>query len=456
MLKMYAPNLSEATLSKLVSAFGQLRKLSDQGLISYPYSTREIVNIVKHLEKFPEDSLSNVLANVYDFDHFAEQSDLKNTFKEIMRKHGIPIEASSFQINMAKTVQMPGILPMQKINIKLLEQNDMSYSISSIMNLNWSKLGELEHEININKFKVEKHESRVESFSELRSVWSLANRQQIITDLLVVKNNQNLDLIYMTGIKPLSIVQLNTNKNEAIELNLSNFFRFAWKLYFPRVKLLPIENEFNKVLMYEENSNELYKIDFDSFSLYKLEKNLHESSSNALHLVNKAKKTINKYFVDQSQSNKMIANNNGIFISYKSNTNNLVFDYLQENKEINLNLNNVLDNMKLGINQVTLLNSSSVLISGYDQIKIINSDDLSPKDLKYFIINFPSRLGDYDLNQLNDQIKLYSIDKNILGYEDDLIVSDVSLKSFNDNMNQQTSNLLKVSVLFNLSNLITF
>lgn len=446
MLKMYAPNLSQATLSKLVSAFGQLRKLSDQGLISYPYSTREIVNIVKHLEKFPEDSLSNVLANVYDFDHFAEQSDLKSTFKEIMRKHGIPIEASSFQINMAKTIQMPGLLPMQKININLLEQNDMSYSISSIMNLDWSKLGQIEQETNVNKFKVEKHESRVESFSELRSVWSLSNRQQIITDLLVVKNNQNSDLIYMTGIKPLSVVQLNTATNEAIELDLSNFFRFAWKLYFPRVKLLSIEQESNKVLLFEENSNELYKIDFDSFTLYKLEKNLYEASSNALHLVNKAKKTINKYFVDQSQSNKMISNNNDIFISYKSNTNNLVFDYLKENKSINLNLNNVLGNLKLGISQVTPLNSNNVLLTGYDQNKILISDDLSPKDLKYFIIKFPSSLGNHDLNQLNNQIKLYSIDKNILGYDDDLIISDICLKNLNDNMNAEKNNILKVSI----------
>ncbi len=444
---MYAPNLSEATLSKLVSAFGQLRKLSDQGLISYPYSTREIVNIVKHLEKFPEDSLSNVLANVYDFDHFAEQSDLKNTFKEIMRNHGIPIEATSFQINMAKTIQMPGILKMQKINTKLLEQNESSYSISSVMNLDWSKLGEIERETNINKFKVEKHESRVESFSELRTVWSLSNKQQIITDLLAVKNNQSSDLIYMTGIKPLSVVQLNTSTNEAVELNLSNFFRFAWKLYFPRVKLFSIENNPYQVLLHEENSNELYKIDFGSFSLYKLEKNLNEASSSPMHLVNRAKKTINKYFVDQSQSFKMFANNNDLFISYKFNTNNLAFDYLKENNEINLNLNNILDNMKLGINQVTQLNSNSVLLSGYDQNKIINSDDLSPKDLRYFIIKFPSNLGGYDLNQLNNQFKLFAIDKNILGYEDDLIISDVILKNLNTNT--EASNALKVVFFFN-------
>ena len=82
--KRYAPNVSENVLSKLVAAFSSLRKLSDQGLISYPFSTREIVNIPKHLEKFPNDSLASVIANVSDFDHFSDQNDLKNTFREVI------------------------------------------------------------------------------------------------------------------------------------------------------------------------------------------------------------------------------------------------------------------------------------------------------------------------------------------------------------------------------------
>lgn len=84
MLRMYAPNVSQKTLNKLVGAFNSLRQLSDQGLIAYPYSTRELVNIVRHLEKYPDESLASVLANVYDFDHFAEQNELKMTFKEVI------------------------------------------------------------------------------------------------------------------------------------------------------------------------------------------------------------------------------------------------------------------------------------------------------------------------------------------------------------------------------------
>ncbi|MEQ2213835.1 hypothetical protein XENOCAPTIV_021786 [Xenoophorus captivus] len=50
MLKQYGPDVPEATLQKLVAAFGELRSMADQGTITYPYSTREVVNIVKHLQ----------------------------------------------------------------------------------------------------------------------------------------------------------------------------------------------------------------------------------------------------------------------------------------------------------------------------------------------------------------------------------------------------------------------
>lgn len=50
LLKRYGPNVDEQIIFKLVKAFGKLRNMADQGLVSYPYSTREVVNIVKHLE----------------------------------------------------------------------------------------------------------------------------------------------------------------------------------------------------------------------------------------------------------------------------------------------------------------------------------------------------------------------------------------------------------------------
>ena len=50
LLKQYAPDVDDKVIQKLVKLFGELRSMSDQGLVSYPYSTREVVNIVKHLQ----------------------------------------------------------------------------------------------------------------------------------------------------------------------------------------------------------------------------------------------------------------------------------------------------------------------------------------------------------------------------------------------------------------------
>lgn len=50
MLKQYGTSVDDSLLTKLVSAFAELRMMADEGLIAYPYSTREVVNIVKHLQ----------------------------------------------------------------------------------------------------------------------------------------------------------------------------------------------------------------------------------------------------------------------------------------------------------------------------------------------------------------------------------------------------------------------
>lgn len=50
LLKYYGPNVPNTIIEKLVDIFGELRMMADQGLLIYPYSTREVVNIVKHLE----------------------------------------------------------------------------------------------------------------------------------------------------------------------------------------------------------------------------------------------------------------------------------------------------------------------------------------------------------------------------------------------------------------------
>lgn len=67
LLRQYGPHVNEQTIHKLVKAFGELRNMADQGLVSYPYSTREVVNIVKHLEVSEQNFFKRIYIGILIF-----------------------------------------------------------------------------------------------------------------------------------------------------------------------------------------------------------------------------------------------------------------------------------------------------------------------------------------------------------------------------------------------------
>ena len=103
-----------------IQAFSELRAMADEGSITYPYSTREVVNIVKHLQvklltysfvklfisqRFPDDGLGTVVRNVFDFDGYSKEvwistfmivkmfnfyllCQVRDTLTEVLHKHG--------------------------------------------------------------------------------------------------------------------------------------------------------------------------------------------------------------------------------------------------------------------------------------------------------------------------------------------------------------------------------
>ena len=83
------PRRPEALLRMLTSAFRELRESVDAGKLVYPYSTRELTNIVRHLAKYPGDTITSVLENVFAFDAYDPQ--LRETLFRIFQRHGIPL-----------------------------------------------------------------------------------------------------------------------------------------------------------------------------------------------------------------------------------------------------------------------------------------------------------------------------------------------------------------------------
>jgi von Willebrand factor A domain-containing protein 8 len=90
LLQSYGPNVDPALIRSLAGSFAELRSLSDNGDISYPYSTREAVAVIKHLEGYPEDGVVVSLHNVLDWDSFDEST--YAVLGKVFQRHGIPVE----------------------------------------------------------------------------------------------------------------------------------------------------------------------------------------------------------------------------------------------------------------------------------------------------------------------------------------------------------------------------
>lgn len=91
LLQKYGPDVPHSTIRKLVIAFDELRTMADVGQLSYPYSTREVVNIIKHLQKFPAEDMVELIGNVLDFDRYTPE--MLELVTAVLQKHGFAIEA---------------------------------------------------------------------------------------------------------------------------------------------------------------------------------------------------------------------------------------------------------------------------------------------------------------------------------------------------------------------------
>jgi hypothetical protein len=93
LLQAFAPTVSEATVRKLAQTFADLRQLNDSGVLSYPFSAREAVAIVKHLQAFPQDPAEAAVEDILGFDGMNPQ--VRSVVAEVFHKHGFQITADA-------------------------------------------------------------------------------------------------------------------------------------------------------------------------------------------------------------------------------------------------------------------------------------------------------------------------------------------------------------------------
>ncbi|KAI0772733.1 AAA domain-containing protein [Trametes elegans] len=89
LLSQLAPQLSEDLILRLVAAFHDLRKAYEGGTLTYPYSLRELLNLVRHMQAFPGDPLQEALRNVFDFDVYKPDTIAK--LAAILDHHGLVV-----------------------------------------------------------------------------------------------------------------------------------------------------------------------------------------------------------------------------------------------------------------------------------------------------------------------------------------------------------------------------
>uniref|UniRef100_A0A7N8XB65 von Willebrand factor A domain-containing protein 8 n=1 Tax=Mastacembelus armatus TaxID=205130 RepID=A0A7N8XB65_9TELE len=267
MLKQYGPDVPDAILQKLVAAFGELRSMADQGTITYPYSTREVVNIVKHLQKFPGEGLANVVRNVFDFDSY--NKDTREVLIEALHKHGIPIGAKPSSVTLAKELPLP--------EVKMTGY----WTINQGGNARRKLLCPTEtHPIDIKGpvflrvqgYPCNRQESRALSFSEEKAHWQLPmNEVNIICDehLTHIKSS---DVLYVATCNPVSLYSMKEGGETIRSMELYDVFpRTISGVWQPFVTIAPLGSPLDgQVVLHEEQSNTVLHLDMETGAVRRL------------------------------------------------------------------------------------------------------------------------------------------------------------------------------------------
>ncbi|KAK4323774.1 hypothetical protein Pmani_005546 [Petrolisthes manimaculis] len=272
LLRSYGPDVPQRTMERLVAAFGELRDLADQALIQYPYSTREVVNIVKHLQTFPDDGVAKVVRNVVDFDSWS--GDAREILVRVMHSNGIPIDTSPVNVNLAKKIPLPEprlvgqwrVTPGRSLPYTSLMQLPVQHQ--SLRYKSAVRLG-------VTYLAVDEIEMRSDVFSEQQSYWALpVHDTALVTDVAVIPGGSQdplEDHIYVATVAPAAIHSLvPKEKNKPLKQILLHEVLPSYRsAYQPRLKMVTLPD--GNLVAHEEVSNTLLKLDVNSGSVEQIQ-----------------------------------------------------------------------------------------------------------------------------------------------------------------------------------------
>jgi hypothetical protein len=86
-LRSYGPNVNPDIIDNLVQIWEELRLAHVKGTVVYPFSLREAVGVIKHINEFPSDGIQEAVENVISFDRF--DASLMKRLNSIFLDNGI-------------------------------------------------------------------------------------------------------------------------------------------------------------------------------------------------------------------------------------------------------------------------------------------------------------------------------------------------------------------------------
>nr|KAF7423742.1 hypothetical protein H0235_009025 [Vespula pensylvanica] len=300
LLKQYGPNVDEKIIQKLVKAFGELRGMADQGLVSYPYSTREVVNIVKHLEKFPKEPLPVVVRNVFDFDRYSPE--VFDTLVTVLHKHGIPIGTSPNNIALAKEISLPEIKVCGSWNV-------LNISKVAPVQERYIKLKAVSYPIR-SSHVLDRVEARSVWFTELQSYWTVPlNESGLVVSLTVTKGTKGDgtdDKVHVLTANPLSLFTMNLENETIQEIKIHGLIKE--RSHNVTLSSYTIASDkIGNVFVHEGSNNSLLMINTDKASVQQV-----QLSSILEQTVDKISNTLGRQNLNWKMLPELIASENQI------------------------------------------------------------------------------------------------------------------------------------------------
>lgn len=126
LLKSYGPSVDVDIVMKLANSFAQLRQLNEQGDLQYPFSVREAVSIIKHVEKYPQDSIAAAIESVIAFDSLLPRT--RSRIAAVFQKHGLFVPLT---LNDCNALLNQG-MPEEELRNAVFKPNARKYGLHSV------------------------------------------------------------------------------------------------------------------------------------------------------------------------------------------------------------------------------------------------------------------------------------------------------------------------------------